>query len=106
MGERGQSRVEFKTAGGAGVSSGHAWRPFGLGGATWQGEGRTAEEARAVGGGWGDTWTGGAALQKLGKRPAAAVTRAQRNRGDRGPEEDDGGSKRKIRKRQGPFCKA
>jgi hypothetical protein len=60
-------------AGGAGVSSGHAWRPFGLGGATWQGEGRTAEAARAVGGGWGDAWMGGAVLQKLGKRPAAEI---------------------------------
>jgi hypothetical protein len=55
-----------------------AWQPLGSGGATWQGEGRTAEAARAVGGGWGDAWTGGAALQKLGKRPAAAVTRARR----------------------------
>jgi hypothetical protein len=78
MGERGWSRAELKTAGGAGVSSGHAWRLFGLGGATWQGEGRTAEAARVVGGGWGDVWTGGAALQKLGKWPAAAVTRALR----------------------------
>jgi hypothetical protein len=76
---RESSRVaRLRSAGGAGVSSGHAWRPFGLSGATWQGEGRTAEAARAVGGGWGDAWTGGAALQKLGKRPAAAVTRARR----------------------------
>jgi hypothetical protein len=82
-----------------------AWQLLGSGGPTWQGDGRTAEAARAVGGGWGDAWMGGAALQKLRKRPAAAVARAQRNRGDRGPEEDDGGSKRKFREKEGPFCK-
>jgi hypothetical protein len=47
---------------------------------------RSAAEAREAAGGGGHV-------------------RAQRNRGDRGPEEDDGGSKRKFRKRQGPFYK-
>jgi hypothetical protein len=48
--ERGwQSRAEPRTAGGAGVLCG-AWQPLGIGDPTWQGEGRTAEAARAVGG--------------------------------------------------------
>jgi hypothetical protein len=75
--ERGRSWAELKTAGSAGVPSG-AWQPLGSGGATWQGEGRTTEAARAVGGEWGDAWTGGAALHKLGKRLLAAVARARR----------------------------
>jgi hypothetical protein len=48
----GQSRAEPRTAGGAGVPSG-AWQPLGSGGPTWQGERRTAEAARTVGGGVG-----------------------------------------------------
>jgi hypothetical protein len=45
-------RIGLKTAGGAGVPSG-AWQPLRSGSPTWQGEGRTAEAARAVGGGVG-----------------------------------------------------
>jgi hypothetical protein len=32
------------------VPLGHAWRPLGTGGLTWQGKGKPAEAARAVGG--------------------------------------------------------
>jgi hypothetical protein len=40
----------LRLTGGADVPLGHAWRPLGTGGSTWQGEGEPAEAARAVGG--------------------------------------------------------
>jgi hypothetical protein len=43
--EKKWSRAKPRTAGGAGVLS---WQPLGSGGPTWNGEGRTAETARAV----------------------------------------------------------
>jgi hypothetical protein len=39
-----------KTAGGAGVLDGAAWQLLGIGGLTWNGEGMTADVARALGG--------------------------------------------------------
>jgi hypothetical protein len=49
---------------------------------------------------------GCAELQVRGKRPAAAVTHAQRSRGDRGLGEDDRGPGCKKQKTQGPHCNA
>jgi hypothetical protein len=40
----------LRSTGGADVPLGHAWRPLGTGGSTWQGKGKPAEAARAVGG--------------------------------------------------------
>jgi hypothetical protein len=57
-----------------------AWRPLGTGGLTWRGEGEPAEAAWAVGGLAREhvvrrraAW----ACRKLGKRPAAAESRAR-----------------------------
>jgi hypothetical protein len=48
--ERERSRAKPRTAGGADVLDGAAWQLLGIGGPTWNGEGRTAEMAQAVGG--------------------------------------------------------
>jgi hypothetical protein len=42
--------ARLRSTGGADVPLGHAWRPLGTGGTTWQGKGKPAEAARAVGG--------------------------------------------------------
>jgi hypothetical protein len=39
-------------------------------------------------------------------QPAAGAARAQRSRGARGLEEEDGGPSCKLQKIQGPYCKA
>jgi hypothetical protein len=40
----------LRSTGGVDVPLGHAWRPLGTGGSTWQGKGKPAKAARAVGG--------------------------------------------------------
>jgi hypothetical protein len=57
-------RAGLRSAGGADVPFGCAWRPLGTGGPTWQDEGRPAEAARAV---------GEAARRHVGERRAAQV---------------------------------
>jgi hypothetical protein len=48
--ERERSRAKPRTVGGADVLDGAAWQLLVIGGPTWNGEGRTTETARAVGG--------------------------------------------------------
>jgi hypothetical protein len=89
------------------VPLGHAWRPRGTGGSTWQGKGEPAEVARAV---------GGAAKRHVERERAALGSRAsgewlarvagtaqRRNRGARA-----GGGRRGLTcdfpKVQGPHC--
>jgi hypothetical protein len=50
-GERESRRAAgLRSTGSADVPFGHAWRPLSTGGSTWQGKGKPAEAARAVGG--------------------------------------------------------
>jgi hypothetical protein len=65
-GERGQSRAEPRTAGGAGMLCG-AWQPLGNIDMTWRHGERPAGVARAVGGGVG---------QRVGKGGAVQVCRS------------------------------
>jgi hypothetical protein len=60
-GERGRSRAELKTAGGAGVLDGVAWQPLGVDCLTWNGKGgqrkrrgggRKDRATRGTGSGW------------------------------------------------------
>jgi hypothetical protein len=53
--------VRHRSTGGAGMLDGVSWRPLGIVCPTWNGEGRTAEAALAVGGMAGDAWARGAA---------------------------------------------
>jgi hypothetical protein len=71
--------ARLRPTGGAVVRLGHAWRPLGTGGLTWQGEGKPAEAARAVGGAarrHAERERAALGQQGLGERPArAAVVR-------------------------------
>jgi hypothetical protein len=93
----GQSRAEPRTAGGASVLCG-AWQPLGIGDPMWQGEGRTAEAARAVGGVVGRGVEGRRAAAGAREVAGGGGSRARRGRGDRGLEEDDGGLRCKKQK--------
>jgi hypothetical protein len=85
-------RAGLRSAGGAGMPFGCAGRPLGTGGSTWQDEGRPAEAARRWERQQGDTWARGGR-----RRPAVAQEAAGgggscargRDRGGRGPEEED-----------------
>jgi hypothetical protein len=62
------------------VPLGFVWRPLGTGSSTWRGEGEPAEAARAVGGlarGRVERRKAALACRELGKRPAAAKSRAR-----------------------------
>jgi hypothetical protein len=60
------------------MPDGPAWRPLGTSGLTWRGEGEPEEAARAVGGLAREHVVRAAwACRKLGKRPAAAESRAR-----------------------------
>jgi hypothetical protein len=70
-----------------------AWRPLGTGGPTWQDEGRLAEVARVVGRAARrhvGREEGGTGLQQAREAAGGGGSRARgRDRGDRGPEEED-----------------
>jgi hypothetical protein len=86
-------RAELRLAGGADVPFGCAWRPLSTGGPTWQDEGRPAEAARAVGGAARrhvGREEGSAGLQRAREAASVGGSRARgRDRGGRGPEEED-----------------
>jgi hypothetical protein len=86
-------RARLRSTGGAIVPFGCAWRPLSTGGPMWQDEGRPAEAARAVGEAARrhvGREEGGVGLQQAREAAGDGGSRARgRDRGDRGPEEED-----------------